>query len=51
MIFWNVGQASYADPFNVMGQFGTVMILLMLAMLGTAQPALLLFPEERPIFL
>lgn len=51
MIFWNVGQASYADPFNVMGQFGTIMILLMLAMLGTAQPALLLFPEERPIFL
>jgi ABC-type multidrug transport system permease subunit len=51
MIFWKVGQASYSDPFNILGQFGTIMILLMLAMLGTAQPALLLFPEERPIFL
>jgi ABC-2 type transporter len=51
MIFWKVGEASPADSFNLTSQFGALMILLMLALLGTAQPALLFFPEERPIFL
>ena len=51
MIFWKVGEASQADTFNLTSQFGALMILLMLALLGTAQPALLFFPEERPIFL
>jgi ABC-2 type transporter len=51
MIFWKVGEASPADSFNLTSQFGAMMILLMLALLGTAQPALLFFPEERPIFL
>ena len=51
MIFWKVGEASQADSFNLTSQFGALMILLMLALLGTAQPALLFFPEERPIFL
>jgi ABC-type multidrug transport system ATPase subunit len=51
IIFYKVGDASQADPFNITSQFGALMILLMLAMLGTAQPALLFFPEERPIFL
>jgi ABC-type multidrug transport system permease subunit len=51
MIFFKVGETSPADSFNLQSQFGAVMILLMLAMLGTAQPAILCFPEERPIFL
>ena len=51
LIFYKVGDASPANPFNITSQFGAMMILLMLAMLGTAQPALLFFPEERPIFL
>ena len=51
IIFYKVGDASPADPFNITSQFGAMMILLMLAMLGTAQPAILFFPEERPIFL
>lgn len=51
MIFFKVGEASPADNFNLTSQFGAMMILLMLALLGTAQPALLYFPEERPIFL
>jgi ABC-2 type transporter len=51
MIFFKVGEASPADSFNLTSQFGALMILLMLALLGTAQPALLYFPEERPIFL
>jgi ABC-type multidrug transport system permease subunit len=50
-IFYKVGDASPANPFNITSQFGAMMILLMLALLGTAQPALLFFPEERPIFL
>jgi ABC-2 type transporter len=51
IIFYKVGDASPADYFNITSQFGALMMLLMLAMLGTAQPALLFFPEERPIFL
>jgi ABC-2 type transporter len=51
LIFYKVGDASPADSFNITSQFGALMILLMLAMLGTAQPAILFFPEERPIFL
>ena len=51
MIFFNVGDADPSQFFNLQSQFGALMILLMLALLGTAQPALLFFPEERPIFL
>jgi ABC-type multidrug transport system permease subunit len=51
MIFYKVGEASPADYFNLTSKFGAMMIMLMLAMLGTAQPALLYFPEERPVFL
>jgi ABC-2 type transporter len=51
IIFYKVGEASPADYFNITSQFGALMILLMLALLGTAQPAILFFPEERPIFL
>lgn len=51
MIFFKVGEQDATDNFNLTSQFGAMMILLMLALLGTAQPALLYFPEERPIFL
>jgi hypothetical protein len=51
MIFYKVGEADPADPFNLQSQFGALMLLLMLAMLGTAQSNLQTFPEERPIFL
>jgi hypothetical protein len=51
MIFYKVGEADPADPFNLQSQFGALMLLLMLAMLGTAQSSLQTFPEERPIFL
>lgn len=51
IIFYKVGDASPSNSFNLTSQFGALMILLMFAMLGTAQPALLFFPDERPIFL
>lgn len=50
-IFFKVGEADSTDTFNLQSQFGAMMILLLLALLGTAQPALLFFPEERPVFL
>jgi ABC-type multidrug transport system ATPase subunit/ABC-type multidrug transport system permease subunit len=50
-IFWEVGEASVADPFYLQSRFGAIMILLVFAMIGSAQPAILFFPEERPIFL
>jgi hypothetical protein len=51
LIFFDVGAADASNNFNLTSQFGAVMVLLMLALLGTAQSALLYFPEERPIFL
>jgi ABC-2 type transporter len=50
-VFYKVGDLSPALFKNVNSQRGALMILLMLAMLGTKQPALLHFPEERHIFL
>lgn len=50
-IFFKIGEADKADPYNLQSHFGAVMCTLMMALLGTAQPSLLYFPEERPIFL
>jgi hypothetical protein len=50
-IFYGVGETSTADAFNLQSQFGALMVLLCFTILGTAQPAILFFPEERPIFL
>lgn len=50
-IYFGVGEEPVTDTFILQSQFGAMMILLMFAMLGTAQSTLLFFPEERPIFL
>ncbi|GAX27856.1 ATP-binding cassette, subfamily G (WHITE), member 2 [Fistulifera solaris] len=51
IIFLDVGQESRDNFGNVQSQFGAVIMLLLMSMFGTAQPALLSFPEERPVFL
>jgi len=51
IIFLDVGQADSAQPQNLNSQFGALIMVVLMCMFGTAQPALLAFPEERPVFL
>jgi ABC-type multidrug transport system permease subunit len=36
---------------SLQSHFGALIMVLLMSMFGTAQPALLAFPEERPVFL
>mmetsp|Transcript_2833 Transcript_2833/g.5300 ORF Transcript_2833/g.5300 Transcript_2833/m.5300 type:complete len:404 (+) Transcript_2833:1198-2409(+) len=51
VIFWKVGERSLSSFPNLQSHFGSMVMVLMLSMFGTAQPSLLAFPEERPVFL
>jgi hypothetical protein len=51
VIFLDVGETDRANFSNVQSTFGALIMVLMMGMFGTAQPALLSFPEERPVFL
>jgi ABC-2 type transporter len=51
LIFRNVGKADRDVPQNLNSIFGALLMVLLMSMFGTAQPALLAFPEERPVFL
>lgn len=51
VIFLNVGETNSADLDNLQSHFGALVMVLLMSMFGTAQPALLAFPEERPVFL
>eukprot|EP00543_Licmophora_paradoxa_P003728 CAMPEP_0202456442 /NCGR_PEP_ID=MMETSP1360-20130828/13682_1 /ASSEMBLY_ACC=CAM_ASM_000848 /TAXON_ID=515479 /ORGANISM="Licmophora paradoxa, Strain CCMP2313" /LENGTH=602 /DNA_ID=CAMNT_0049076239 /DNA_START=87 /DNA_END=1892 /DNA_ORIENTATION=- len=51
VIFWEVGETDTAVPLNLQSHFGALVMVLLSGMFGTAQPALLSFPEERPVFL
>lgn len=51
IIFQDVGRTSNADITNVQSHFGAIVMVLISAMFGSAQPALLAIPEERPLFL
>jgi hypothetical protein len=50
-IFLDVGNSDSAEQVNINSHFGALVIVMLTAMFGTAQPALLAFPEERPVFL
>eukprot|EP00602_Paraphysomonas_sp_CaronLab_P000855 CAMPEP_0185030922 /NCGR_PEP_ID=MMETSP1103-20130426/18064_1 /TAXON_ID=36769 /ORGANISM="Paraphysomonas bandaiensis, Strain Caron Lab Isolate" /LENGTH=608 /DNA_ID=CAMNT_0027566227 /DNA_START=89 /DNA_END=1912 /DNA_ORIENTATION=- len=50
-IFLNVGDKNDANEDNFLAHYGVVTMVSINAMFGTAQPALLEFPNERPIFL
>ena len=51
LIFFGVGSSDPTVGSNLQSHFGSIVMVLMMSMLGTAQPALLAFPEERPVFL
>jgi len=55
IIFLHVGETDPNEPGkgqqNVQSRFGSLIMVLLMGMFGTAQPALLGFPAERPVFL
>lgn len=51
LIFWGIGGSDNTKSSNVQSHFGSMVMILISAMFGTAQPALIEFPAERPIFL
>jgi len=51
IIFFNVGRTSNTDLTNSQSHFGALVMVMLSAMFGTAQPALFAIPEQRPIFL
>jgi hypothetical protein len=51
IIFLDVGNSDSADQVNIQSHFGALVIVLLTGMFGTAEPALLAFPAERPVFL
>jgi ABC-type multidrug transport system permease subunit len=51
VIFLNVGETDSSVPINLQSHFGALIMVMISAMFGTAQPALLSFPAERPVFL
>lgn len=51
MIFYGVGGADKSNALNIRSQFGSVVIILIVAQMTAVQIALFTFPDERPIFL
>eukprot|EP00980_Cylindrotheca_fusiformis_P027784 scaffold22559_cov111-Cylindrotheca_fusiformis.AAC.23 len=51
IIFFEVGDTDSADSQNLQSHLGALVMIMVSSMMGTAQPALLAFPEERPVFL
>jgi hypothetical protein len=51
LIFYDVGAADSSINSNLQSHFGAIIVVLLGSMFGTAQPALLSFPDERPVFL
>jgi len=50
-IFYGVGKTDSKIDKNIQSHFGALVIITLNAMFGTAQPTLLAFPTERPVFL
>lgn len=51
VIFLDVGKTDNGVQDNIRSHFGSLIMVLLSTMFGTAQPALFAIPEERPIFL
>ena len=51
LIFKDVGKSDPAQYSNLQSRFGAIVMIVLNIMFGTAQPALLQFPEDRPVFL
>lgn len=50
-IFYDAGRRDSADFTNLSSHFGSLTMVAISSMFGSAQPTLLQFPAERPIFL
>lgn len=50
-IFLNAGQGDNADTAQFQAHYGSVTFVMISAMFGSAQPVMLAFPFERPMFL
>jgi hypothetical protein len=50
-IFLDVASSDLSVRTNLNSSFGALIMVMLMSMFGTAQPALLAFPEERPVFL
>ena len=51
IVFFGVGNCESDSEQVLQSHLGALIMILMMAMLGTAQPTLLTFPAERPVFL
>jgi hypothetical protein len=51
VIFLDVGNSDSAENANLNSHFGSLIMVLLMSMFGSAQPELLAFPEQRPVFL
>lgn len=51
LIFYNAGERDNADNTNFISHFGAMTMCLISSMFGSAQPVMLNFPYERPMFL
>jgi hypothetical protein len=51
VIFLDVGNSDPAENANINSRFGSLIMVLLMSMFGSAQPELLAFPEQRPVFL
>lgn len=50
-IFWKAGNTDNADPTNFQNHFGAITMVAISSMFGSAQPVMLGFPFERPMFM
>lgn len=51
LIFFNAAGKNDSDPTNFNSHFGAMSMIAISSMFGAAQPVMLLFPFERPMFL
>jgi len=51
IIFKGVGATYSGEQVNIQSHFGALTMVALMSMFSTAQPALLAFPDERPVFL
>ena len=50
-LFLDVGETDPLVPINLQSHFGALIMVMLSSMFGTAQPALMAMPAERPVFL
>lgn len=51
IIFFDVAQSDFTQYINVQATFGAILMALLANVFSTVLPSLLVFPQERPVFL